>query len=299
MRIKLTLLFIFIVNIAAAQLPHVSSGKLVRFENFRSAYLDPRNVDVWLPDGYTSKKKYDVLYMHDGQMLFDSATTWNKQEWGVDETVGSLLQEKKIRDCIIVAIWNTPSRRVEYYPAKAFDLLPPSWQDTLRKDAEYTGRPLSDQYLRFITGELKPFIDSSFSTYTDRAHTFIAGSSMGGLISLYAICEYPDVFGGAACLSTHWPGTVKRNEPAIAAGFTEYMKGHLPDPAKHRIYFDRGDQTLDSWYRNYQLQADSVMKTKGFTVQSWMTRVYPGADHSERSWHARLRTPLLFLLGRK
>lgn len=299
MRNILFLFFSIALMNAAAQMPQLSSGKLVRYAHFRSAFVDARNVDVWMPDGYTAAIKYDVLYMHDGQMLFDSATTWNKQEWGVDEVAGELLRAKKIRNCIIVAIWNTPKRRVEYYPAKAFDLLAPAWQDSLRKDGEYSGRPLSDDYLRFIVKELKPFIDSAYSTKKDRAHTFIAGSSMGGLISLYAICEYPDVFGGAACMSTHWPGTVKRNVPDIAKGFMDYMKTHLPDPAKHRFYFDRGDQTLDSWYAPYQLLADAVMKAKGYNAKNWVTRIFPGADHSERSWHARLQTPILFLLGMK
>lgn len=298
MKYSLIFLFSSIMQISFAQMPHLASGKLVRYENYHSAFVDPRNVDVWLPDGYSSSKKYDVLYMHDGQMLFDSVTTWNKQEWGVDDVAGSLIRSKKIRDVIIVAIWNTPKRRVEYYPAKAFDLLAANWQDTLRKDAEYKGRPVSDDYLRFIVSELKPFIDSNYSIHKDRAHTFIAGSSMGGLISLYAICEYPEVFGGAACLSTHWPGTVKRNEPAIAVGFMDYMNKRLPDPAQHRIYFDLGDQTLDSWYLPYQLLADAVMKAKGFTDRNWITRVFPGADHSEKSWHARLHEPLLFLLRR-
>ena len=80
----------------------VSSGKLVEYPNFQSSIVAPRDVFVWLPSDYSAKKKYDVLYMHDGQMLFDANYTWNKQEWGIDEVVGKLLDEKRINSCIIV-----------------------------------------------------------------------------------------------------------------------------------------------------------------------------------------------------
>lgn len=88
------------------------SGRIVRFEQFSSRFVMPRNIDVWLPQTYDSlvkdsAQKFAVLYMHDGQMLFDSTNTWNKQEWGVDETMTALLQQGAIKNCIIVGIWNT------------------------------------------------------------------------------------------------------------------------------------------------------------------------------------------------
>jgi len=191
---------------AMAQLPHVSAGKIVRYANFSSRNISPRNVEVWLPPGYSIKKKYAVLYMHDGQMLFDSTNTWNKQEWGVDETINSLMKNKQLKDCIVVGIWSVDYRWLEYLPAKPFKALPASLQDSIIADLKFSNvKPLSDQYLRFIVTELKPFIDKTYPTLTGKENTYIAGSSMGGLISLYAVCEYPNVFGGAACLSTHWP----------------------------------------------------------------------------------------------
>ena len=82
----------------------VSSGKVERIENFPSAYIASRNIDVWLPEGYNSTKKYNVLYMHDGQMLFDSTQTWNRKEWKVDEVVSQLIKSGKIEECIVVGI---------------------------------------------------------------------------------------------------------------------------------------------------------------------------------------------------
>jgi enterochelin esterase-like enzyme len=289
-----------------AQLPVPYIGYIKGYENFPSAYVEPRNIDVWLPDDYSTEKKYAVLYMHDGQMLYDSSITWNKQEWGVDETVGLLLAENKIKDCIIVGIWNSgANRHAEYLPKKPFELLSKAQQDTLLQDRRGnivlfpTKQLHADNYLRFIVTELKPFIDSAFSTLKDRANTFIAGSSMGGLISLYAICEYPEVFGGAACLSTHWPGifTVEKN-PYPAALFT-YMKKNLPAPATHKIYFDYGNKTLDSLYPPLQRRADALMLQKGYTRKNWLTRFFAGADHSENAWRRRLHIPLEFLLGKK
>jgi predicted alpha/beta superfamily hydrolase len=122
------------------------------------------------------------------------------------------------------------------------------------------------------------------------------GSSMGGLISMYAICEYPDVFGGAACLSTHWPGTFAVENNPIPDAFINYLKLHLPDPKRHKIYFDYGDQTLDALYPPFQKKVDEVMKAKGFSERNWMTKFFQGENHSERAWHKRLDTPLLFLL---
>lgn len=93
-------------------LPTVFSGSVKRIENFKSQFVDARNVDIWLPDGYTASKKYNVVYMHDGQMLFDSTQTWNKKEWKVDEVFGQLINDKKIEACIVVAIWNNGSDRI-------------------------------------------------------------------------------------------------------------------------------------------------------------------------------------------
>lgn len=306
---RLLLLFILLfvtINVKAQEsLPLVSSGSLQRFTAFPSAFVKARNVDVWLPAGYSSAKKYSVLYMHDGQMLFDEAGTWNKQEWGVDETMSLLLQQKKIKDCIVVAIWNTGAERhADYFPQKPFLSLSTKQQDsiyTATRGVDYALFPVpvqSDAYLKFLVTELKPFIDSTFSVATDRSNTFIAGSSMGGLISMYAVCEYSAVFGGAACLSTHWPGIFTAENNPIPQAFINYLQQRLPDPATHKIYFDYGTATLDSMYKPFQLQADEVMKTKGYNNKNWITKEFPGEDHSENAWRKRLHIPITFLLGR-
>lgn len=287
-----------------AQTIKVSSGTIQRFENFPSKYVDARNIDVWLPEGFPGEGKYAVLYMHDGQMLFDSVSNWNHQEWGVDETFGRLIADKKIRDCIVVGIWNTAFRHVEYFPQKALNYLTETQRTDLmnitvgaEKERLLREGPVSDNYLKFIVQELKPFIDSNFPTSKDQKDTFIAGSSMGGLISMYAICEYPDVFGGAACLSTHWPGTFSVDNNPVPLAFLNYLKDHLPSPENHKFYFDYGSETLDAMYRPFQIQADEIMAAKGYSLQNWITREFPGEDHSERAWRKRFEIPAVFLLG--
>jgi predicted alpha/beta superfamily hydrolase len=190
-------------------------GQIKRIENFPSKYVDSRTVDVWLPINYSETKKYQVLYMHDGQMLFDPKTTWNKQEWGVDEKIDSLTQKKAIKEVIVVAVWNIPTiRHLNYFPQKAIDFLSDSDKKFVIDEAKKINLDLtqisSDNYLKFLVSEVKPFIDSHFSVHTDKENTAIMGSSMGGLISMYALCEYPDVFVKAACLSTHWIGLKKK-----------------------------------------------------------------------------------------
>lgn len=284
-----------------AQEVKVSSGKVQRFANFKSQYVDARNVDIWLPDGYSVAEKYAVVYMHDGQMLYDAETTWNKQAWEVDEVAGKLIAEGKTQKFIVVGIWNNGEyRHSEYFPQCIIKDIPEPTKKLVIEE-QLKNKPQADNYLKFLVTELKPFIDKTFATKTDSQNTFIAGSSMGGLISLYAICEYPKVFGGAACLSTHTPMILKEKissniDGDIASKFRDYLKKHLPNPKNHKIYFDYGDQTLDSFYKPYQEKIDAIMVEKGFTSKNWTTKFFPGKDHSEKSWTERLHIPLEFLL---
>lgn len=299
-------IFVFTVLLMSCQpkeqtisIPKVASGTIERITDFEPKGILPRNVDVWLPKDYNTDEKYAVLYMHDGQMLFDSAITWNKQEWKVDEVVSRLIEQSKIKKCIVVGVWNTEERHIDYFPQKPFESLSNEYKDRLYKQMpQLLSNPVhSDSYLKFLVNKVKPYIDSHYSTLTDAANTYVAGSSMGGLISMYAICEYPQVFSGAACISTHWPGTFEVENNPIPDAFLSYMENNLPDPTDHKIYFDYGTETLDSLYEPFQLKVDSVMLAKGYNASNWETRKYPGENHSEISWAKRLDVPLEFLMG--
>jgi predicted alpha/beta superfamily hydrolase len=270
-------------------------GKVLRLEPISSKYVKPRNVDVWLPNNYDPATKYAVLYMHDGQALFDTLHSFNHQEWRVDETLSSLIARRAIPQCIVVGIWNTgPTRKAEYFPQKALANL--SQDERAKCLTTLEGGPQADNYLKFIVEELKPHIDSRFSTWSDQKNTFIAGSSMGGLISMYAICEYPEIFGGAACLSTHWTGSYEDNN-AIPQAIAKYLNEHLPPPVNHRIYFDYGTVALDSLYKPHQLNVDKIMARHGYTPKQWVTKEFVGENHSEEAWSKRFEIPVTFLLS--
>jgi enterochelin esterase-like enzyme len=283
---------------------HVSAGNIVDLGVFKSKYSAPRRVVVWLPPGYQPHgRKSAVLYMHDGQNLFDKATSATGMEWEVDEHLSRLIRERKVKPAIVVGIWNTPKRRREYLPEKLFDRLPRDFH--AKVEARYGGGPLSAGYLKFLVRELKPAIDRRFNVNTDRANTAILGSSMGALISLYAIDEYPDVFGSAGMMSTHWPLVTNANgKPvtdadylAVSTTLAGLLPRALPSAATHRLYFDRGSMTLDSVYPRYQERVDATVAERGYTPGvHWLTRIFPGQGHDEISWASRLDVPLRFLL---
>jgi predicted alpha/beta superfamily hydrolase len=281
----------------------LASGKLIRVDSFPSKNIEPRPVDVWLPENYSSEKKYAVLYMHDGQNLFDATTTWNKQEWMVDEVATKLIKEKTTKDFIVVGIHNIPAIRfLDLYPQKSFNYLAEKQLDSIKKSAIKNGITLEsfsgDAYLKFIVNELKPYIDKTYSVKTDRENTAIAGSSMGGLMSWYAISEYPKIFGAAACLSTHWVGlTPSPNNPLPAAIF-KYLEKNAPEAKSHKLYFDYGNKTLDQHYPQYAPRVDEIFKAKGYTYKNVKNLFFEGTDHSENSWNKRLDQPLIFLLGK-
>ena len=258
-----------------------------------SQFITPRQVEIWFPPGYEADvgRGFPVLYMHDGQNVFSAATSTHKIPWGVDEGLLRLIAKNQVRAPIVVGIWNHPTRRwAEFMPQKAFDY--PGGEEKRARFVQEAGQPFSDMYLRFIVEELKPFMDRTYRTLPDQGDTFIMGSSMGGLISLYALCEYPQVFGGAACLSTHWVS----GEGVVL----DYLRANLPQPGRHKLYFDFGTVGLDADYEPYQMQADEIMRFAGYQPDvDWMTRKFPGAEHNEAAWQARVHIPLEFLFSRK
>lgn len=303
----MTILARFILCLLAATIGFASpgraedKGRFVEIEAMPSANIAPPHVTIWLPPGYDgSKKRYGVLYMHDGQNLFDPKLSAFNKVWGVDASVRRLVAAKRIAPVIVVGIWNPGADRYRQYLPKALhDAAPPR----LRAEFDRLGGPiLSDAYLRFIVEELKPHIDRDYRTLSDRDHTAIAGSSMGGLISLAAIAEYPRVFGSAALMSTHWPlgdpANVGAFNPEVATLWRHYLDAHLGPPGGRRIWSDHGTRTLDAAYGPYQEAIDADFVRLGWKRgRDYVSRVYPGAAHEELSWARRLDDVLGWLLA--
>jgi predicted alpha/beta superfamily hydrolase len=266
-------------------------NKLDHHPDFPSENIAARHVDVWLPLGYDDRAApHPVLYMHDGQNLFDPALSYGGEGWEIDTAIEALVQTVTIHAPIVVGVWNTPLRWPEHLIPAPFEAADNSAELRAAFEAEHGSPPMGDAYLRFLVRELKPFIDGRYRTQPDREHTFIMGSSMGGLISIAALCSYPEVFGGAGCLSTHWVAT--------DGILVDYLPQMLPQPGAQRIYFDHGTITLDAQYPPYQARVDAIMRTACYTEgQDWITRIFEGADHSERAWRERAHIPLTFLFG--
>lgn len=278
-----------------------ADGRLVEWRAVASAHVQPRNVTIWLPPGYdSSNRRYPVIYMHDGQNIFVPGQAFGGEEWGVDEALSRMIADRRTRGAIVVGIWNTNLRGREYLPTKVMALIPADQRALV--EATHGGPSLADGYLRFIVSELKPRIDAEFRTRPDRDDTSIMGSSMGGLISLYAMGEYPDVFGRAAAVSIHWPlGDPREGQgagPAVVSGaFTIWMLAGGLTPRNHRLYIDHGTANLDGYYRPYSQWMERRLALQGWrTGRGFQSRVFDGADHNEASWRARVEIPLSFLL---
>ena len=272
--------------------PEVSRGVLTQYKDFPSQYVAPRTIRVWTPSDYNPDSLYSVIYMHDGQMLYDADFSWNHQEWGVDEVVDSLVRSGLIPPCIVVGIDNADRDRIaEYAPDDVAQFLP--------QDSElYAGlSPMGNRYLRFVVEELKPFIDSVYSTRADANHTYMIGSSCGGLISSYALCKYPEVFGGVGCLSTHCTFRTLTSDvnPSATAAYIQYLRTYLPLPNTHRLYMDCGDQTLDEAYIDIMSDIAATIRELDWDEQHFRYRFFPGAAHTETDWQARLPQVLEFL----
>jgi len=288
------LLFLSMISCADKEHGHVQT-----LPQIHSEFLRDRQVDVWTPNGYPQKDvAYATLYMHDGQMLFDASKTWNNQEWGLDECLQDLIDEEKIKPSIVVAVWNTEARFPEYAPRGPMKNLSDSaYTNVLLERAEFK-EIKSDEYLSFLVKELKPNIEQHFQVSKNREDVFIAGSSMGGLISLYALIEYSETFGGAACLSTHWPLGMLEADPSFTLAYIAYMRERLPLPAPTKLYFDHGDQDLDALYPALQARVDSFFYNNDQWNMEFMSKAFPGHGHKEEYWQERLAIPMQFLLSK-
>lgn len=215
-----------------------------------------RKIWVYLPKNYNllKSKYFPVLYMQDGQNLFNEQTAFSG-EWGVDECLDTL-QKQLNKDCIVVGIDNGGDKRMnEYNPY----------------DDKKFGKGEGDLYLDFIAQTLKPFIDNRFRTQKDRQHTFIAGSSMGGLISMYAIKKYPDVFGSAGVFSpSFWIA------PQL---YTDLENTKWKDV--HTVFFYAGKKEGDDMVPDLMNIKKLLESTKYFNTTEL---IFPLGQHKEEYW---------------
>ncbi|MDB5121246.1 MAG: histidine kinase [Sphingobacteriales bacterium] len=245
------------------------TGKLKFHPAMKWEGLKDRDVTVWLPDGYekNANKRYAVLYLQDGQNLFDASKSSFGVEWGIDESVDSLIKIRAIPPVIVVGINNTADRSKEYAPGE-----------------------MGTAYMNFVVEKLKPFIDKTYRTMPDSKHTIVGGSSSGGLISFMLTWQYPDVFAKAICMS-----------PALKISDLDYVKVVNEDNRERKnvfFYLDNGGFGLESELRPGIDEMIAALNAKGYQEgKDFVFIVAPEAHHFEAAWAKRFPEALKIVLG--
>jgi predicted alpha/beta superfamily hydrolase len=227
-----------------------------------------RSIRLYLPPSYqTSVKRYPVIYMHDGQNLFDDMTAFSG-EWQVDESLNQLA-EKQGLEVIVVGIDNGGDFRMN-------ELSP--WEN--KRFGEAQGK----QYMDFIVDIVKPYIDTNFRTQSDRLHTAIMGSSMGGLISHYGVHAYPDVFSKAGVFSpAYWYSQ-------DVFSFTQFKKA----PLDARLYVMYGDKEGDGMIADTN-QMQRQLRQQGHPKQNTLFKRVPNGEHNEQLWRTEFTEAVQWL----
>ena len=261
-------------------------GTQIYWHDVGSEFLqETRNVVIWLPPGYEENpgKRYRVIYMSDGENLFDPRIASWGVDWGVDEAMMRGAEAGLFEPAIVVGTWSSARRGLEYSP----------WHDAPR-------------YAQFLIEELMPRVNAEFRTRTGPENTFHMGSSMGGLLSYYIVKNHNDVIGACGCVSSHFA----LSEQMFAGGGVG--GGDETDPTPYivrdieagdslgggRFFFDYGTETLDSTYEEDHKPVERWFRKQGLKKnRDYKFVKYEGADHSERAWRDRVQDQLEWLLG--
>jgi predicted alpha/beta superfamily hydrolase len=253
---------------------HTITGDVRTHERFHSRHLaHDRTIVVYVPPGYdpTTTVRYPVLYLHDGQNVFDRATSFG-EEWRVDESAQELIASGEIAPVVIVGVYNTGEHRLDEYTP------------TLQRETGRGGH--ADDYGRMLVEDLKPFIDRRYKTLPDAANTAMGGSSLGGLLTLHLGLRYPDVFSRLAVLSPSvwWDDRVLLREVAA-----------LPDRLPLRIWLDAGTEEGERTLADARALRDALV-AKGWSLGDDLAYLEAeGGRHDERSWAARVDRVLRYL----
>ena len=243
------------------------TGTVKYHKNLEGEGVLPRDIIVWLPPSYNENmnKRYPVLYMHDGQNIIDPATSSFGYDWRVDEIADSLIAKNEIPEIIIVGMNNTVHRAQEYGPG-----------------------PKGADYMKFVVNEVKPLIDNNYRTKTGSEHTYVGGSSMGGIISFRMVWEYPEIFSKAICMS-----------PAFKIRQYDYLS-HVEksDPPKNVFfYIDNGGIGLELELQSGIDDMMEALENKGLREDyEYVWFLDQNAQHNEQAWSKRMPEALKILL---
>lgn len=250
--------------------------------------FDGRTVDIWNPEIATEH----LLIAHDGQNVFDRATSTRHSTWRMAHSVIRVSQELGITPPAIIGVFHSRNasnpwgRIVDLAPQDAFQ----NGVEPIEKSDEISVDDLQgNRYLEHITDHITPAICEELGLNLAAIDKAVIGSSMGGLASLYALGKRPDFFSTALALSPHW---LAGEEPLVDA-----IISALPEPGAHKIWMSHGTLGHDAEYGPFQRYADQKMRDAGWSESDFCTRVYKRSGHNERSWAKYLTDPLRFWLS--
>ena len=254
----------------------LAGGSMHRFD------FDEHTVDVWVPSTVNPKTK--VIVMHDGRNLFDPSDTFTGKTW---EVLPAIRDEVRAEAPIVIGVWGLSdfTRLRELAPQAVLDAHPEIWDVVPEEYGADKGPGMGDAYVSLIADAILPFVAEKFEVELHPERTAVMGSSMGGLMSMYAMSKRPDVFGTAICFSTHWPfgGETMVNE----------LTAMLPDGQTHRLWTDSGTIELDAIYPPLHNKAVELIKQKGYSEpEGLVASIYPNTGHHESYWARRVAEAL-------
>jgi predicted alpha/beta superfamily hydrolase len=258
----------------------------LRLHEFHSrVFRNARMLRVWLPPRYDAPdnvtRQYPVLYLNDGQNLFDRSTAFGRVEWQVDETADRLIRQEVIPPLVIVGIDNAQSDRIrEYLPYRSFN--PPIM------------RPRGKRYPDFLTREVMPFIHERYRIARGPENTGLGGSSLGALISLYTVIQRPEVF-----------GRLLLESPSLFISYRRILKfSRLVRQWPDKVFLaigtrEAGREDKDKQVVEDVLELERSLRRAGLDDRRLMVRIDEGASHNEGEWAKRFPDALTFLFGKQ
>ena len=277
------------------------SGRTVEIEAIEAAGLPTQRVTIWLPPEYEAepKRRFPVLYMWDGQNLFDPAQTQYNKAWMVQDVLKGMVARGEAEPHVVVGIWSPPGK--DRYRSYVPQFAENAKGMVANSVSEIAGAPIaSERQLGWVADTLIPRVERDYRVETGADNRTIAGASMGGVMSCYSIIERPEVFGRAGCVSAHLamadPQMAPQHEEQIAWLWDNYLDAHLGKPNGRRIWMDHGTEMLDSYYGPWQIMLAEDLAQRGWREgEDFTARVYEGAEHDEIFWNARMAEMLRWL----
>jgi predicted alpha/beta superfamily hydrolase len=254
----------------------LAGGTMHRFD------FDEHRVDVWVPKDVSPTTS--VLVMHDGRNIFDEDETFTGKTW---EVLPAIRDEVRTEAPVVVAVWGLSdfTRLRELAPQAVLDQHPEIWNVVPEEYEADRGPGMGDAYVSLIADAILPFVAEKFELQLDPARTAVMGSSMGGLMSMYAMSKRPEVFGTAICFSTHWPFGGEL--------MVEKLTELLPSGENHRLWTDSGTIELDASYPPLHNRAAELIRQKGYQEpENLVAAIYPETGHHESYWARRVAEAL-------